>query len=141
MSLHFGLGLALAAGLLLLGLGTGAYVMITQLRKMKDEYNETGFYPYGYFYQKGFLYATPLSILVGYLLLPYYDSFSRGASMNFVVVVWLPGAILGYILEKKNANIVRPRTEEETRKRNRAQGVAVVLLVLLIIYRTFIHKQ
>lgn len=134
-------GYAIAALLLLLGLGTMAYVFICQRKKMKAEYDETGYYPYGYYYQKGVLYSIPLAIIIAYFLLPFYDSFSRWSSLPYVTAVCLPGIIIGYILEKKHAYQVRPRSKAENHKRNIMNWIAIVLLTAIIVYKVFILKH
>ena len=139
--MEFYTGLILAAVLFIVGIGIIVYLFVTQLRKMKTEFNETGFYPYGYFGMKGVLYSIPLAIIIAYFLLPYCDSISRWSSLPYVTAVCLPGIIIGYILEKKNAFQVRPRSEEENRKRNKMNWIATVLLTAIIVYKVFILKH
>ncbi len=132
--------LFVAGIIIIMGIGIMIYVYRSMIKKMKVEFEKTGFYPYGDFFQKGIIYSIPLAVIIGYLLLPNYDSFSRWSSLPFVTAVCLPGIIIGYIMEKRNAFQVRPRTDEEKQRKNRLNLWACGLLTMLIVYKVFIHK-
>jgi hypothetical protein len=134
------LGFAIAGFLLLIGVGIGVYVFISQLRKMEKEFAETGFYPQGYFYQRGFIYAIPIDIIIALLLLPYWSLLHKWSSILYVTPFIIPSLVIGFYQEKKNADKVRPRTEDENRFRKRSNLIAIFLWVLLIAYKLFIDK-
>lgn len=132
--------LSIAGIIIILGIGTIVYVCRSLIRKMKAEFNETGFYPYGYFYMLGYLYSIPIACIIGYFCLPLWDVYGKWANLMFAIPVVLPGSIWGKILENKNKDKTRPRSVEEKKAGNRFTYFAIGLMVLFVLYKVFVQK-
>lgn len=135
MLILFGAGVTI-----ILGIGIMVYVYRSMIRKMKAEFEATGLYPYGYFFMKGYLYSIPIACLLGYLCLPLWDDYGKWANFIFAFPVVLPGIVISTILEMKNKDKTRPRSQAEKVKGKKFNYIAIGLMVLFILFKVFIQK-